>query len=147
MPRFISISKAALLAKVHVKEIQEKINNNLLASTRGIIHIDDLLACYPHADVEQADMLSLVEKIKEESFESGAAKQHGEVTFASLKKDLHKSKTNADYYRERSVKFEELILYIRKNLNDTEVKGTSEQRIQSLKQWIDSRLTEIHRNK
>lgn len=146
MTRFISISRAALFADVQAKEIQEKINNNQLSTTRGMIHIDDLLECYPQAHVEQADMISLVEKIKEQSFESGAAKQHGEVTFASLKQDLHKSKTNAEYYRNRSVKLEELIMYIRENLNDIDTKGTSDQRNQSLKQWIDSRLAEIHRN-
>jgi hypothetical protein len=117
-----------------------------LATTRGKIHIDDLLECYPNAKVEQADMLSLVEKIKEQSFESGAAKQHGEVTFASLKEDLHKCKMNSEYYRERSVKFEELITYMRENLNDIDTKGLSEQRVQSLIQWLDIRLAEIHRN-
>lgn len=148
MARFISISKAALFAKVQVKDVQEKINSHQLTTTRGKIHVDDLLDCYPQAEVEQADMLTLVEKIKEQSFESGAAKQNGEVTFASLKQDLQKTKKNAEYYRNRSVKFEELIAYIRENLNDTDskVKGTSEQRMQSLKQWIDSRLAEIHRN-
>ena len=146
MPRFISISKAAVLANVHARDIQEKIDNNQLVSTRGKIHIDDLIDCYPHADVEQADMLTLVEKIKEQSFESGAAKQHGEVTMASLKQDLKKYKTNAEYYREQSGKYEELILHISENLNDTEDSCTSEQRILSLKQWIDKRLSEIQRN-
>jgi len=146
MPRFISVTKAASLANVQAKEIQEKINNKELASTRGKIHIDDFIDCYPMAHVEQADMLSLVEKIKEQSFESGAAKQHGEVTFASLKQDLKKSKTNVEYYREQSRKYEELILHICENLNDTEDRGTNEQRIQTLKKWIDKRLSEIQRN-
>jgi len=146
MPRFISITKAALLANVQVKDIQEKISNNQLASTRGKIHIDDFIDCYPQAEVEQADMLSLVEKIKEQSFESGAAKQHGELTFSSLKQELQKCKTNAEYYCEQSGKYEELILHICKNLNDAEDKGTSELRIQRLKQWIGKRLAEIQRN-
>lgn len=146
MPRFISVTKAASLANVQAKEIQEKINNKELASTRGKIHIDDLIDCYPLAHVEQADMLSLVEKIKEQSFESGAAKQHGEVTFASLKQDLKKSKTNVEYYREQSRKYEELILHICENLKDTEDRGTNEQRIRTLQKWIDKRLNEIQRN-
>lgn len=146
MPRFISITKAALLANVQVKDIQEKISNNQLASTRGKIHIDDFIDCYPQAEVEQADMLSLVEKIKEQSFECGAAKQHGELTFSSLKQELKNCRTNAKYYRERSGKYEELILHVCKNLNDTEDKGISEQRIQRLKQWIEKRLVEIQRN-
>ncbi len=146
MPRFISISKAASLAKVQVKEIQEKINNNQLASTRGKIHVDDLLECYPKAHIEEADMLSLVEKIKEQSFESGAAKQHGEVTFASLKRDLRKCKTNLEYYREQSAKYVELILHICENLSDNDDLGSNEQRILRLRQWIDKRLAEINRN-
>lgn len=146
MPRFISISKAASLAKVQAKEIQEKINNNQLASTRGKIHVDDLLECYPKAHIEEADMLSLVEKIKEQSFESGAAKQHGEVTFASLKRDLRKCKTNLEYYREQSAKYAELILHICENLSDNDDLGSNEQRILRLRQWIDKRLAEINRN-
>jgi len=146
VPRFISISKAASLAKVQAKEIQEKINNNQLASTRGKIHVDDLLECYPKAHIEEADMLSLVEKIKEQSFERGAAKQHGEVTFASLKQDLRKCKTNLEYYREQSAKYAELILHICENLSDNDDLGSNEQRILRLRQWIDKRLAEINRN-
>jgi len=146
MPRFISISKAASLANVQAKEIQEKINNNQLASTRGKIHLDDLLDCYPQAQVEEVDMLSLVEKIKEQSFESGAAKQHGEVTFASLKQDLKKCKSNLEYYREQAGKYEELILHICESLAENDNLGASEQRTQRLKQWIDKRFAEIQRN-
>ena len=146
MPRFISVSKAASLAKVQAKEIQEKINNNQLASTRGKIHIDDLVECYPQIHTEQVDMLSLVEKIKEQSFENGAAKQNGEMTFASLKQELQKCKTNAMYYHEQSGKYEELILQICESLSDTEVREATDQRIQRLKQWIDKRFSEIQRN-
>ncbi len=146
MPRFISISKAASLANVQAQEIQEKISSKQLASTRGQIHLEDLLECYPQAEVEQADMLSLVERIKEESFESGAAKQHGEVSFNALKNDLHKSKTNARYYREQAVKFEELVNHVRENLHDIQTKDISKQRIQRVIDWIDKRLMEIQRN-
>ena len=146
MPRFISITKAALIANVQVKDIQDKISKNQLASTRGKIHIDDFIDCYPQAEVEQADMLSLVEKIKEQSFECGAAKQHGELTFAALKQELKNCRTNEKYYRERSGKYEELILHACKTLNDTEGKVINEQRIQRLKQWIEKRLVEIQRN-
>ena len=72
------------------KKYKRKLINNQLSSTRGKIHVDDFLECYPQAHIEEVDMLSLVEKIKEQSFEDGAAKQHGEVTFASLKQDLKK---------------------------------------------------------
>lgn len=146
MPRFISISKAALLANVQAKEIHEKISNHQLASTRGKIHLDDLQECYPEAHVEDADMLSMVEKIKEKSFESGAAKQHGEVTFASLKEDLRKCKTNLKYYSEQSGKYEELILHICENLEDKEGSISNEQHAHRLKQWIVKRLAEIQRN-
>ena len=53
---------------------------------------------------------------------------------------------NSEYYRERSTKFEELITYMRENLNETKETGLSEKRVQRLKQWIDIRLAEIHRN-
>jgi hypothetical protein len=146
MARFISVSKAASIANVNAKEIQKKIECDQLVTTRGKIHIDDLVSCYPNVQVEEADMLSLVEKIKEQSFESGAAKQHGEVTISSLKKDLQMYKANAEYYREQTVKFVELILHIRENLSDTQDLQSSEQRNKRLKQWIDKRLAEIQRN-
>lgn len=146
MARFISVTKAASIANVHARDIQEKIDNNKLASTRGKIHIEDLVACYPQAEIEQADMLSLVERIKEQSFESGAAKQHGEVSIASLKKELQMFKANVEYFREQSGKYEELILYIRENLSETDDRIASEKRNQRLKQWIDKRLAEIQRN-
>jgi len=146
MPRFISISKAAALANVHTKDIQEKVSSNQLSTTRGKIHLDDLLECYPKAHVEEVDMLSLVERIKEQSFESGAAKQHGEVTFASLKEDLHKCKTNLGYYREQSNKYEELIQHIQENLLDTKEKDFDLQKVERLRQWIDKRLSEIQLN-
>ena len=146
MPRFISITKAATLANVQAQEIQDKVSSKQLASTRGQIHLDDLLECYPQAKVEQADMLSLVEKIKEESFESGAAKQHGELSYSKLKSDLHKSKTNARYYQEQAAKFEELVMHVRENLHDIQTKEASEKRVQQLIDWIDKRMMEVQRN-
>ena len=47
MPRFVSIAKASFLTGVTANEIQNKIDNQQLTSTRGQIHIDDLIECYP----------------------------------------------------------------------------------------------------
>jgi len=146
MARFISVSKAASIADVQVKEIQEKINTHKLATTRGKIHIEDLVACYPQVQTEQADMISLVEKIKEQSFESGAAKQHGEVSISSLKKDLQMCKANAEYFREQAEKYEALIHQISENLDDPEERISNEQRDKRLIHWIEKRLAEIQRN-
>lgn len=146
MPRFVSITKAAHLAKVSAKEIQKKIDTQQLDSTRGQIHIDDLVECYPEILVDEADMLSLVAKIKAESFATAAAKQHGEMTFESLKQELNKLKANVDYYHERSQKFEEIILYLRDNLEELQQKMGKSQRIEGLIHWIDQRFKEIRRN-
>ena len=146
MPQFISISKAAALANVHAREIQEKINNKQLASTRGKIHLDDLINCYPQAKIDQVDMVSLVEKIKEQSFETGAAKAHGEVSFETLKQEVLKYKTNAKYYHEQANKYEDLIINIQENLVDIQKHNPNDNRAQRLIDWIDKRLQEIHRN-
>lgn len=146
MPRFVSIAKAALLANVSAKEIQKKIDTQQLDTTRGQIHIDDLIDCYPEVQSDGADMLSLVAKIKAESFATAAAKQHGEMTFESLKQELSKLKANADYYHERSQKFEEIILYLRDNLEELQKKMGRSQRIEGLIHWMDQRLGEIRRN-
>ncbi len=146
MPRFVSITKAALLANVQVKEIQGKINSKILSTTRGQIHLDDLVECYPAVLIEEADMLSLVAKIKEESFAVGAAKQHGEVTYSTLKEELVKQKVNANYYREQSQKFEEIIFQLRENLEVLQQKMGESQRFEGLIHWVDQRLKEIRRN-
>ncbi len=146
MTQFISISKAATLANVHAKEIQEKIDNKQLASTRGKIHLDDLIHCYPQAKIDQVNMVSLVEKIKEQSFETGAAKAHGEVSIEALKQKILKYKTNANYYHEQVIKYEDLILHIQENLADIQNRNPNDHRAQRLIDWINKRLHEIHRN-
>ena len=100
----------------------------------------------PEINVDEADMLSLVAKIKAESFATAAAKQHGEMTFESLKQELNKLKANADYYHERSQKFEEIIMYLRDNLEELQQKMGKSQRIEGLIHWMDQRLKEIRRN-
>lgn len=146
MPHFVSINKAALLAKVQVKEIQGKINSKILSTTRGQIHLDDLVECYPAVLIDEADMLSLVATIKEESFAVGAAKQHSEVTYSTLKEELVKQKINANYYREQSQKFEEIILQLRENLEVLQQKMGESQRFEGLIHWMDQRLKEIRTN-
>ena len=146
MPRFLSITKAAQLANVPAKEVREKIHNKQLASTRGHIHIDDLIECFPNIHREEADMHQLVAKIKADSFVTGAAKQHHELTVADLKLELQKMKNNSDFYHERSQKFEELILQLRNNLEEMQQVMGKSPRIQALIDWLDHRIGEIHRN-
>lgn len=146
MPRFVSIAKASFLTGVTANEIQNKIDNQQLTSTRGQIHIDDLIECYPKIQIEDTDILSLVAKIKEESFATAVAKQHGEMTFESMQQELRKLKANADYHQERSQKYEEIILYIRDNLEELQHKIGKSQRIEGLINWMEQRLGELRRN-
>ena len=146
MSRFISISKAAQLACVPAYEIQNKIEKNILASTRGKIHIDDLVECFPNIRIEEADMLSFVEKVKEESFAAGAMKQHGIETMSSLRYELKRTRTNVEYYRERAQKYEDLILQLNEQLQGLEKKIGDKNRIQGLLTWLEQRLAEIRRN-
>jgi len=146
MARFISISKAAQLASVPAYEIQNKIEKNILASTRGKIHIDDLVECFPNIRIEEADMLSFVEKVKEESFAAGAMKQHGIETMSSLRYELKRTRTNVEYYRERAQKYEDLILQLNEQLQGLEKKIGDKNRIQGLLTWLEQRLAEIRRN-
>ena len=146
VPRFISISKAALLANVPTHEIHDKIEKNVLASTRGKIHIEDLVECFPDIRLEEADMLLFVEKVKEESFAAGAMKEHGIETLSSLRYELKKSKTNEEYYRERANKYEDLILQLNDQLKGLEKKFEDKNRIQRLLNWLEQRLVDIRRN-
>ena len=97
-------------------------------------------------NLDQLDMVALVEKIKEHSFEKGAAKQHGEVSIDTLKRDLQKYKTNANYYREQAAKYEELVTHVQENLMDMQVRSPDDHRPQRLIDWIEKRLNEIQRN-
>lgn len=146
MASFISVNKAALLANVPAHEIQNKITQNILVTTRGKIHIDDLIECFPDIQLEEVDMLSFVAKVKEESFAAGALKQHGIETLSSLRYELKKSKTNVEYYRERAQKYEELVLQINDQLHSLEKKIGDKNRMQGLLTWLEQRLAEIRRN-
>ena len=135
-----------MLACVPAREIQKKIDNKQLSATRGQIHIDDLIECYPAIQAEEADMLSLVAKIKETSFITGAAKQHGKITRESMAQEINKLKLSLDYYRERAHKFEDAFLQLRDNLEEIQEKLGKSQRIEGLIHWLDHRLKEIRRN-
>ena len=148
MPRFVSITKAAILANVPSQEIQNKIDQHLLSSTRGQIHIDDLLECFPNAQLEEADMLSYVTKIKEASFATGAMKSHGEANYVSLEEEVVELRRKVEYHREKAQKYEELIIHLRDQLLEVEKKfgDKHSQRLQAVFHWLEQRLSEIRRN-
>ncbi len=68
------------------------------------------------------------------------------MTLEELLQELHKLKASVDYYRERSHKYEEIILQLQDNLEEIQEKFTNSQRFEGLVHWLDQRLKEIRRN-
>ncbi len=146
MARFISITKAASLANVHAKEIQQKIKSKELSSSRGQIYIEELIECYPHIRMEDADIHSMVKKIKDQSFDIGAHKQFEQMTISELTVSLKKFQTNVDYYKEQTKKYEHLVQHLINHLKDLEEHIEDNQRVHVILHWIEHRLSEIQRN-
>lgn len=68
MSRSISLSRAARLVGVARVELQKKIREGALPSFDGSVTLDDLLACYPNAQLEDNTEYSRVTRIKERAF-------------------------------------------------------------------------------
>ena len=68
MARSISISRAARLVGVSRIELQKKIRDGALPSFDGEVTLDDLLACYPNAQLVDDSEYKRVAHIKERAF-------------------------------------------------------------------------------
>jgi CDP-4-dehydro-6-deoxyglucose reductase, E3 len=68
MSRAITLSRAARLVGVSRVELQKKIRDGELSSFDGSITLDDLLACYPKAQLEDDSEFKRVAHIKERAF-------------------------------------------------------------------------------
>jgi CDP-4-dehydro-6-deoxyglucose reductase, E3 len=68
MSRSITLSRAARLVGVARNELQKKIRNGELDSFDGSVTLDDLLACYPKAQLEDDREYRRIANIKERAF-------------------------------------------------------------------------------
>lgn len=99
-----------------MKKTHGKIDSKISSTTRGQIHLDDLVECYPTLPIDEADILLLVAEIKEELFTVGAVKQHNKVACSTLKEGLVKQNIKVNYHCEQSQKFEKIIYWLRGDL-------------------------------
>lgn len=140
MPRFISVSKAAMLAGVSSRDIQVEIDNGELPSVRGMVHIDDLAELHPEVSVEEADMISWVRKIRDSSLQSATEKLDHELTKSELQKMLARARTEISYSRDKIEAYEHLLNELRYSLTVIQKNSSEPNKIQSLISWIDQKL-------
>ncbi len=67
MPQLLSLSRAARLADVTRGELQKKIRKERVKTFEGDMAIEDLLALYPHINLDDDPMLERVQRIKSEA--------------------------------------------------------------------------------
>ena len=141
MGRFVSVSKAAQLAGISAQEIQAEIENGKLSSVRGMIHIDDLTDVHPNADVDTADMVSWVSKIRQHSFQHIEDKQLSELTTQELRQCLNRANAELAYHRDHNSELESLLRKITYSLDDIKSRSSEPNKIQSLIALIEQKLS------
>lgn len=67
MPQLLSLSRAARLADVTRGELQKRIRKERVKTFEGEIAIEDLLALYPHINLDDDPVLERVQRIKSEA--------------------------------------------------------------------------------
>ena len=139
MGRFVSVHKAAVLAGITARDLQNEIDNGCLPSVRGMVHIDDLTERYPNVCTEDADMVSWVNKIKDSSLQHASEKLTHELTKSELRQLLNKANLELSYQRDKIESYEHLINELRYSLKVLKEKSPEPNRIQSLIAWIDNK--------
>lgn len=68
MSNLLSLTRAARLVGVTRVVLQKKIQNGLLDSHDGMVSVENLLACYPDAQLEDTVEIQRISRIKEQAF-------------------------------------------------------------------------------
>lgn len=141
MARAISISRAARLVGVSRIELQKKIRDGALPSFDGEITLDDLLACYPNAQLEDDSEYKRVAHIKERAFGKRVferALPDAEVLAARITK-LGRELSGAQM---RVNHFNTLLDRLQSRLNELEGQFHTEDRgiMRELKSWLKNEI-------
>jgi len=140
MGQFVTISKAAQIVGISSKELQSEVESGKLATVRGMIHIDDLADVHPDANIDVADMVSWVTKIKQDTHQAVEDKQISELNLFELREHINKSHAELAYQRDRNKKLESLLKEIGFSLQALKEHSSEPNKIQSLIALIEQKL-------
>ena len=139
MGRFVTVHKAATLVGISPRDLQCEIDNGRLPSVRGMVHIDDLTELHPNVCIEDADMVSWVNKIKDSSLEHAAEKLTHNLTKSELRQLLNKANVELSYQRDKIEAYEHLIHELRYSLQVLKENSSEPNKVQSIIAWIDKK--------
>ncbi|MBI1175499.1 MAG: 2Fe-2S iron-sulfur cluster binding domain-containing protein [Sideroxydans sp.] len=142
MSQSITLSRAARLVGVTRGELQKKIRDGTLPSFDGSVTLDDLLASYPDAQLEDNTEYSRVTRIKERAFGKRVferAMPDVEVLAAritEISRELSHSRT-------RTTHFNILLERLRGKLDEIEQQCNAEDKtiMSDLKSWLNKEIT------
>jgi CDP-4-dehydro-6-deoxyglucose reductase, E3 len=142
MTQTISLSRAARLVGVTRSELQKKIREGELSSFDGSVTLDDLLATYPDAQLEDNTEYSRVTRIKERAFGKRVferAMPDVEVLAARIT-EMGRELSNA---QTRATHFNILLDRLQKRLNEIEKQCAKENKnvMSELKSWLKQEIS------
>lgn len=141
MPQLLSLSRAARLVGVTRGALQKKIQNGDLASFDGTVTVDDLLAAYPGAQLEDNSEFDRVTYIKERAFGKRVFERslpEAEVLAARLT-ELSRELVGS---QGRTRRFDTLLERLRARLGEIESEGSGEVKaaVAVLRDWLKAEV-------
>lgn len=132
MGRFVTLAKAAQMVGISSKELRNEVENGKISTVRGMIHIDDLAEVHPDANIDAADMVSWVAKIKQDSYQHTEDKQLSELTPGELRECIIKARAELAYQRDRNKKLELVLKEVGFSLREMKQHSSEPNKVQSL---------------
>ena len=135
MSKLLSLTRAARLVGVNRVVLQKKIQSGELDAHDGMVNVDDLLACYPDAELEDTVEIQRISRIKEQAFGKRIferALPDAEVLAArvtELSKTLASSQSTLENLKGL---FNKLL----KRLDETQCDAASQRAMSDLRLWI-----------
>ena len=140
MGEFVSVTKAAHIVGISIDQMHQQINDGVLSTARGMIHLDDLRQCYPNIKIDGVDMVAWVNKIKDGSLSQGSDKPPNEMNRSELVAQLQKARLETAYQRNRVKKHEQILVSLRQSLLHLKEHSTEPNQLQSLISWVNRQL-------
>lgn len=139
MGRFVTVHKAAALAGIAERDLQIEIDTGSLPCVRGMVHIDDLIGLHHNVNLDDADMVMWVNKIKDSSLQHATEKLSHEMTKNGLREMLNKANRELAYLRDKIESYEALLGELSFSLQSIKEKSAEPNKIQSLIAWLEKK--------
>ena len=136
---FVTVAKAASLVGITSRELKAAINKGELKTVKGRIHLDDLVEKYPEVNVQDADMVSWVKKIKKTSNQHVSDKPPSELSRDELIILVSRSTKEIAYLKDKLDNSTNLMREIKYSLTELKKDSPIPCRIQTIIDWIESK--------